>query len=89
MPDGSSLEDHFQDMSHLRDQFAAVDMAIDDATFIKLFLRTLTVFYTDALPALLTATDLAVEKIFSAAMWPSKGLRPLMSAARKKPGGRL
>ncbi|KAK9320815.1 hypothetical protein V1517DRAFT_363807 [Lipomyces orientalis] len=46
------------DMSHLRDQLTVVGMAIDDAMFVEVFLRSLTVFYTDALPALLTATDL-------------------------------
>ncbi|KAK9249604.1 hypothetical protein V1507DRAFT_507429 [Lipomyces tetrasporus] len=65
MKDGTSLEDHLQHMTHLRDQLAVVRMDIDESMFIEVFLCSLTVFYNDALPSLLTAVDMTIDKMFS------------------------
>ncbi|KAK9319333.1 hypothetical protein V1517DRAFT_332890 [Lipomyces orientalis] len=53
-------------LSHTRDQLKVAGMTIDDSMFVEVFLRSLTPFYSDALPALFTAPNMSVTEVFKA-----------------------
>ncbi|KAK9247317.1 hypothetical protein V1506DRAFT_532320 [Lipomyces tetrasporus] len=64
MKEGMTLEKHFHYMMHLRDQLKMAKVDIDPAMFMEVFARSLTPFYNDALPSLVTEKDM-IDKMFS------------------------
>ncbi|KAK9495429.1 hypothetical protein V1508DRAFT_187896 [Lipomyces doorenjongii] len=64
--DGTSLEDHVQQMAHLKGQLLVAGMVIDEPVFIEVFLCSVIAFYSDAFLALLATSDMTISKMFSA-----------------------
>ncbi|KAK9240953.1 hypothetical protein V1525DRAFT_393256 [Lipomyces kononenkoae] len=53
-------------MSHIRDQLKVAGITVDEPMFVEVFRRSLTSFYSDALPSLLTAPNMSVSEVFKA-----------------------
>ncbi|KAK9251234.1 hypothetical protein V1507DRAFT_465177, partial [Lipomyces tetrasporus] len=62
---GVTLEKHFHYTMHLREQLKVAKMDIDPAMFIEVFIRSLTPFYSDALPSLVTEKDMTIDQMFA------------------------
>ncbi|KAK9354710.1 hypothetical protein V1523DRAFT_127249 [Lipomyces doorenjongii] len=54
----------FQQLSHIRDQLNVAGQTVDEPMFVEVFLRSLTSFYSDALPSLPSNPNMPVGDVF-------------------------